>query len=133
MDHQTAASAGIKSAIPSFTVADVAASLAFYRDVLGFTVHEKWEQDGKLMGLDLRAGDVCLFIGQDDFAKGRDRVKGVGHRIWFTTSDLDGLAAGILARGGTLDQPLQDRPWGGRDFAVADPDGFKLSFSTPMS
>jgi len=36
---------------PSFTVSDVAKSLAWYQDVLGCVVKDRWESDGKLMGL----------------------------------------------------------------------------------
>ena len=44
-----------------------------------------------------------------------------------TGQDVDKLAAQIKARGGTLIQEPQDQPWGSRDFAVADPDGFKIT------
>lgn len=33
--------------------------------------------------------------------------------------------------GELLTEP-EDQPWGGRMFAVADPDGFKVSISTPV-
>src|SRR5882724_13060950 len=68
----------LTSASPSLTVNDVEKSLAWYRDVLGFTVGERWMNDGKLMGVELSAGKVMFMIGQDDWKKGRDRVKGVG-------------------------------------------------------
>jgi uncharacterized glyoxalase superfamily protein PhnB len=92
-------------------------------------VEERWEQDGRLMGVNLKAGTIRLMLGQDDFAKGRDRVKGIGHRAWFSTSqDLDRLADTFKARGATLDTEPQDMPWGSRIFALTDPDGFKITF-----
>ena len=43
-----------------------------------------------------------FMIGQDDWKKGRDRVKGEGFRLYCqTTQDVDRLAEGIKARGGT--------------------------------
>jgi hypothetical protein len=36
---------------PALTVNDLTRSLAWYRDVLGFKTDERWEQDGKLMGV----------------------------------------------------------------------------------
>ena len=45
-------------ASPGLTVNDLQKSLAWYRDVLGFSVEERWEQEGKLMGVSLRAGGV---------------------------------------------------------------------------
>jgi uncharacterized glyoxalase superfamily protein PhnB len=113
---------------PSFTVNDLQKSLAWYRDVLGFAVEERWEQEGKLMGVSLRAGSVTFMIAQDDWKKGRDRKKGQGFRLYCTTTqDVDALADGIKARGGKLEQEPRDQPWGSRDFALTDPDGFKIT------
>jgi uncharacterized glyoxalase superfamily protein PhnB len=44
-----------------------------------------------------------------------------------TTGDVDAFAKGIVARGGVLDQEPKDQPWGMRDFALTDPDGFKIT------
>ena len=118
----------MRSAAPGFTVNDLDKSLAWYRDVLGFVVEERWEQEGKLTGVELRAGDVTFMIGQDDWKKGRDRKKGEGFRLYCsTTQDIDALAEGIKARGGKLDSEPRNQPWGTRDFALTDPDGFKIT------
>jgi uncharacterized glyoxalase superfamily protein PhnB len=116
------------AASPAFTVNDLDRSLAWYRDVLGFSVGERWEQDGKLMGVSLKAGKVDFMIAQDDWKKGRDRKKGDGFRLYCTTTqNVDALAKGIVARGGTIDSGPQDQPWGTRDFSMTDPDGFKIT------
>lgn len=121
----------LRSVMPSLTVNDIAASLAWYRDVLGFFVSQEMKREGKLLGAQLKAGSIDLLLVQDDFAKGRDRQKGVGFRLFCATAhDIDELAAAILSRGGVLSQPPQDQPWGTRDFAVTDPDGFQLSISS---
>jgi len=121
----------LRSASPSFTVNDIGTSLAFYRDVLRFTVKERWEENGVLRGVELVAGTVSLWISQDDWKKGRDRVKGQGLRIYCTTvQDVDALAEGIKAQGGTLAEEPKDQPWGGRDFAVTDPDGFTITIAS---
>jgi uncharacterized glyoxalase superfamily protein PhnB len=113
---------------PSFTANDLEKSIAWYRDVVGFVVGERWERDGKLVGCDLRAGTVSLMLGQDDWQKGRDRAKGQGFRIYCgTTQDVDALARQIRERGGKLDSEPTDQPWGGRDFSLTDPDGFKIT------
>lgn len=113
---------------PSFTANDLAKSMAWYRDVLGFVVGERWEREGKLVGCELRAGSVGLMLGQDDWKKGRDRSKGEGFRLYCgTNQDVDALARAIKARGGKLDSEPADQPWGSRDFSVTDPDGFKIT------
>ncbi len=120
----------LRAATPGYTVNDIHRSLAWYQNVLGCIVVERWEREGKLFGATLRAGAVDFHLGQDDWQKGRDRVKGEGFRVYCTTSqDIDAIAAGIKARGGTLLHEPQDEPWGERDFAVLDPDGFKITIS----
>ncbi len=123
----------LRSAAPSFTVSDIHKSLVFYGDVLGCFVRQRWEEEGKLLGLEMQAGSVSFYLGQDDWAKGRERQKGEGCRIWCTTGqDIDALAAAIQARGGVLVHEPTDRPWGARDFALVDPDGFNITISSEM-
>jgi catechol 2,3-dioxygenase-like lactoylglutathione lyase family enzyme len=120
----------LKAANPGFTVNDIERSLAWYQDVLGCVVVERWERDGKLSGANMRAGAVDFYLGQDDWKKGHDRTKGEGFRMYCVTSqNVDVLAAAIKARGGVLLHGPQTEPWGERDFAVADPDGFKITIS----
>ncbi len=121
----------LRSVMPMLTVNDIQASIAWYRDVLGFILVEEYKMEGEVRGARLRAGTVEILINQDDFAKGRDRKKGVGLRLYcMTAQEIDQLAAAIRERGGTLAQEPQDQPWGARDFAIADPDGFNISIST---
>ncbi len=119
----------LRNLTPSFTATDLPRSIAFYRDVLGFVIGDEWRENGTLAGCEIHAGSVTFMLGQDDFAKGRDRQKGLGTRVWcHTAQDLDRLAAEVKARGGMLDQEPQDMPWGDRVFMITDPDGFKLTF-----
>jgi len=121
----------LSSVMPALTVNDIQASIAWYRDVLGFTVAEEYQREGTVLGARLKAGASEVLLAQDDFAKGRDRKKGVGLRLYcLTAQDIDQLAAGVRKRGGELAQEPTDQPWGARDFAVVDPDGFNISIST---
>ena len=115
----------------SLTVNDLQRSLAWYRDVVGFTVDREHEREGRLRAVSLRAGAVRILIGQDDGARGMDRAKGEGFSMLLTTArDIDELAAGITARGGTLESEPADMPWGPRMFRLRDPDGFRLTISS---
>lgn len=121
----------LRATTPSFTVDDIEKSLAFYRDVLGFHVKERWMHEGKLAGVEMVAGVVGFFLGQDDWKKGRDRAKGEGFRVYCTTvQDVDELAALVKARGGRLLEEPKTQSWGTREFAVADPDGFKITIAS---
>lgn len=113
------------------TVGDLQKSIAWYRDVAGFFVGELWSQDGKVQGAELLAGSARLFLGQDDWAKGRDRKKGEGMRLHLATAQsIDGIASGMKSRGAKLDSEPADMPWGPRQFGFSDPDGFKFTISS---
>ena len=116
----------------SLTVKDLGKSLAWYHDVLGFTIDRKIEREGKLRSVALKAGVVRLSINQDDGAKGWTRVKGEGFSLQIITEqNIDEMANRIKLLGGVLDSEPADMPWGSRLFRLKDPDGFKLTISSP--
>jgi uncharacterized glyoxalase superfamily protein PhnB len=118
----------------SLTVNDLATSLAWYRDVLGFTVARRHEREGKLMAVSLAAGNVRILLTQDDGAKGADRTKGDGFSLMIITAhDIDALATRIKASGGALANEPMDTPWGTRAFRLSDPDGFRFTITSPRS
>jgi catechol 2,3-dioxygenase-like lactoylglutathione lyase family enzyme len=108
-------------------VNDIDQSLRWYCDVLGFVAGERWEDGGKLLGGEVIAGGVTFYLMQDDWKKGRDRVKGEGFRVHCTTAqDVDALAAQVRARGGRIEREPNDE-MGFRNFSVVDPDGYRIS------
>jgi uncharacterized glyoxalase superfamily protein PhnB len=121
----------LRSISPGLTVGDLQKSVAWYRNVLGFVTGEEWKRDGKVTGYELLAGASRVFIGQDDWAKGRDRIKGVGFRLHLATAqDVDAIAANAKKAGARLDSEPETMPWGARAFGISDPDGFKLTISS---
>ena len=121
----------LSSIAPAITVNDLDASLAWYCDVVGFTLGEKFEHEGEVRGASLVAGVARLMLSKEDWAKGRDRVKGQGLRLYMSTNqDVDEVAAAIKARGGELASEPTDQPWGARTFDLVDPDGFLITISS---
>jgi lactoylglutathione lyase len=121
-----------RSLTPTITVNDINRSLKFYRDGLGFAVTDEMKEEGQLRGVMIEAGGATLGISQDDFAKGRDRVKGVGMRLYLETDqDLNDLAKQAKAAGISAIEGPAPLPWGPLGFTVTDPDGFRLTISNP--
>lgn len=119
--------------VPIYTCEDIGETVAWYRDILGAEIGKTFEEEGRMVGAEVHYGAARIWLGQDDFQKGRDRQKGVGFRIILETDDdIDELAAGIESRGGELLMGPEDQPWGVRLFALADPDGFNITVSTPV-
>jgi uncharacterized glyoxalase superfamily protein PhnB len=119
-----------KSILPGLTVDDLEKSIPFY-EALGFGVTQRWDQDGKLMSVMLKAGEFELGLNQDDWKKGRDRQKGLGTRLNLeTTQSIDEIAARMKAAGFTLDMEPFDTQWKTRQFELTDPTGFKWTVSS---
>ncbi len=117
----------LRTLTPGLTVADLDVALAWYCDVVGFVVVEKWEKDGEIAGAVLEAGRVRVFLVQGDGTT----TSGATLQFYCATAqNIDELAAAIQARGGVLDAEPADQPWGARTFDLIDPDGVRLTVSS---
>lgn len=110
---------------PGLTVGDLEKSIEFYTQALGFVVVERWMREGQLSWVLLKAGACELGLSRDDWARGRERRKGEGFRLYAETHQgIDELAARARARGARITQEPADMSWGARAFSFDDPDGF---------
>src|SRR5687768_7014551 len=84
----------ISAIVPTLTVDDLQKSITFY-EAFGFAIEERWEENGTLLGVMLRAGRTRIGLNQDDWKKGRDRQKGIGVRLSISTTpaSVDELAS----------------------------------------
>ena len=124
----------ISAIVPSFTVDDLPKSMSFY-EALGFTVEQRWEDNGTLVGVMLRAGKSEVGLSQDDWKKGRDRKKGIGVRLSISTTPghVDEIAKRARSAGITLKSDPHDTEWKSRAFEVSDPSGFLLTIFSETS
>src|SRR5918992_2592928 len=114
----------INAIVPTLTVDDLHKSINFY-EALGFAIDERWEENGTLLGVMLRAGKTQIGLSQDDWQKGRDRKKGIGMRLFMaTTQSVDEIAMRAKRAGITLKSEPHDTEWKTRAFEVIDPSGF---------
>jgi uncharacterized glyoxalase superfamily protein PhnB len=106
---------------PELPATDLAASLAYYQDQLGFEVktilpdqhYAIVERDG--MAIHLFASD-----------------EGVAAGLHLFTHELQSLHDELQGRGARITQPVRHKPWGNRDFRVLDPAGNELKFTEPL-
>lgn len=112
----------------SLTASDLGRSLKFYTEGLGFHVDERHEENGKLQGVMLSAGDAHIGLSQDDFTKGRDRKKGVGFSLYVETDqDISALAKHAKEARVQLSREAGPLPWGPMAFSATDPDGVNIT------
>ena len=104
-------------------VRDMAASLEFYSDKLGFSVVASW---GEPPGFAIvQRGLVTLGLQ----AREDNNVSGIGG--WSTyiyVNDVDALYEEFKAAGVNFERDIEDSFYGCRDFDVLDPDGNGIMF-----
>jgi catechol 2,3-dioxygenase-like lactoylglutathione lyase family enzyme len=102
-------------------VADPAASLAFYSGVLGLPEVRRFQAEGHVLSIWVRAGDAVLMLERE--IKGSGPGAGSGHVLVLEVDDLEDWV-GRLQRAG--------RPPIARTAStvyVADPDGHRVGLS----
>jgi uncharacterized glyoxalase superfamily protein PhnB len=105
-------------------VKDMPAALGYYRDTLGFTVTFSWEEPPRY---------VCLCLGDAAIHLNAYAPPAAPSHVCIFCKGIDALYAQLAARGATIVVPIDDRPYGMRDFAVTDPDGHRLVFGQGLS
>ena len=128
----------IASIAPLFIVKDVPATLAFYRDRLGFDVmFQGPESDDIFFGIVRRGGAMIMFkaIGVDPVPNHtRDVKQGIARwDAYVYVPDPDALAAEFSSRNVEFFLPLHDNTDDLRGFELKDANGYVLFFGRPNS
>jgi catechol 2,3-dioxygenase-like lactoylglutathione lyase family enzyme len=108
-----------------FVVRDIAASLAYFRDALGFEVAFTWGEPTYYAGVCRGAVSIHL-----QAASQTSRPAGASSLSVFVGS-ADDVHRELVARGARVLKPPASYPYGMRDFNVADLDGNTLVFGNP--
>jgi len=107
-----------------FTVQDVIASLAYYRDCVGFDVAFEYGMPAFYVGL--CSGEVSLHLVA---ATQAPRPPGHG-AVSIFVDDVDGVHTDLARRGARILNEPKNQDYGLRDFAIADIDGNMIFFAT---
>ncbi len=121
----------------SLTVTDLAASVAWYRDLFGLQQVMEEKHDGG-RGVVLMQPEAGLFLGL------HEHEHNAGERFAETRTGLDHVSIGVpdraaletwldtLARKGIVHSPISDQPWGSV-LVFRDPDNIQLELCCPPS
>jgi catechol 2,3-dioxygenase-like lactoylglutathione lyase family enzyme len=118
---------------PFFVVGDVARSIGFYRDRLGFEVTWSDPPEAPFTAILVRDG-AQLFVKSEGGIAPAPNSSLHRHLRWDAfvyTADPDALAAECMEREAPFSKPLEDTSDGLRGFEVTDPDGYVLFFGRP--
>ena len=112
-----------------FFIANLDTTAEFYK-LIGFNVQKSDD------AVRVKMNDVTLAfmdenkvtIGQEAHAKPR----GLGLYFYFEVEDVDAYYQSLLSKSIKPSGEPKSWPWGKREFALRDPDGYKLIFYSPV-
>lgn len=113
---------------PRYVIAvpDLRMSAEYYRDVLGFEIHEIGDPGWRFY----TRGDVCIMAGEcPDAIPPRE----LGDHSWFAyieTDEIDDLYRAVCERGAEVISPIADESWGMREFGIRTVDGHRVRFGS---
>lgn len=121
-------SADILRAAPYFPVTDVAASGAWYQDVLGFQC-EYSAGDPPEFAMYSRNGSALMLrrVGEQARIVPNEQQGGTWD-VFFWVNDVDALFAELTDRGADIVYQPVVQPYHMKEFAVRDPSGYVLGF-----
>ena len=107
---------------------DFEASMAFYRDVLGWTVTENWGGNGSERGALLSGGGIEVVLAEGaEPAKLKAGPEGPRPTVHLDIHDIDARFRALPKGGHVVTEP-EATHWGTRWFVVRDPDGNLIAF-----
>lgn len=118
----------IKHARYVIAVPDLARSAVWYRDVLGFTVHETGNAGWRFF-----VKDQCFIMAGE--CPDAPSVAAIGDHSYFAyldVDDVDALHAALADAGVEITKPLRSEVWGQREFGIRTVDGHRIMFGSPV-
>jgi catechol 2,3-dioxygenase-like lactoylglutathione lyase family enzyme len=125
--------AALHSISPSFIVSDVAQTIAFYRDKLGFETRFQQPDRDPFFAIIGRDG-TQLFVKSEkniDPVPNHQRHRHLRWDAYVYVPEPDALATEFTNRGANFSTTLKDTTDGLRGFEISDPDGYILFFGRP--
>ncbi len=107
---------------------DFDASMAFYRDVLGWTVTRNWGGNGSQRAAMLSGGGIKVVLAEGAApSRSKDGAGSARPTVHLDIHDIDARFRALPKGGHIVSEPAAT-DWGTRWFVVRDPDGNLLAF-----
>ena len=132
MESETKPATNVTQVVPFFNVTDIAASVRFYVDGLGFKMTKQWIDAGKLQWCWLEIGEAALMLQEyrkEGHGPQRPAGKlGLGVVISFQCQDALAIYREVRSRGIQASKPFVGN--GMWVTGMTDPDGYRLEFES---
>jgi len=119
--------------ISLLNVEDVSRSIAFYARVLGAEVENQWEMDGQVRWARVGFAGGKLMLNTPEGASSdarRSRAEFADVVLYVMCDDAPARRTELLSAGLEAGA-LQQEEYGNTEFALRDPDGYSIRFSSP--
>lgn len=118
---------------PNLLVADVSRSLAFYVDVLGFTRGFTVPDEGPLVFGSVTSGPIEIFFNEattaaQEYPLLEGRPIALSGTLFIEVAGIEPFFAQLQARVPVV-KPLFTQWYGMKEFVIADPDGYLITFA----
>ncbi len=121
----------IRQIAPQFFTTDMAATLAYYKDKLGFECIGSW-QDPPVYAIVARDDHAIHFRCAEPPTPNPDKYADELLDAYLFVEDADALYAEYSSRGVTFTRELGNTPWDCREFVIKDCDGRLLAFGANL-
>ena len=111
----------LEAAVPILPVNDLATSIDYYENVLGFRIGWKWGDPPQL-------ASVCRDRVEFNLALRDSSTQGQIAKVYVQMSGIDRYYAQLIQAGARVAVSLAVRAYGMKDCRILDPDGNQLSF-----
>ena len=124
--------------IPGHRYRNAPAAIEWLSKVFGFERHVVYEgENGTIAHAELTLGNGMIMLGSgkdDEFGRGFKSPAELGgietRSCYIVVPDADAAHARAVAAGAVVIRPLQDTPYGSREFGVKDPEGHTWNAGT---
>jgi len=118
---------------PNLVVSDVERSVTFYRDALGFVVETTVPDEAPYVFAIVRSGPVEVFLNAPEpaiaeYPAFRDRPIGGTLTLFIDVKGIEQSYDELKDRVPVV-MPLETKWYGVTEFAIADPDGYLITFA----
>lgn len=123
----------LKKLVPNLIVSDVARSLAWYRDVLGFELVMTVPDAAPFAFAMLKSGSVEIMLNEptaatDEYGLFKGRPIGGTLTLFIDVVNIASVYESLKDRVNVI-LPLEKKWYGVTEFAFTDPDGYVITFA----
>jgi len=118
------------SAVPVIGTADVAATVAYFEQTLGFRQQWIWGEPPVYAGV--KAGGALLYISHDPELATAIRERRLTPDIFLWVSDIGSIYEQHRAKHADITEELTERPWGVRQYVIRESNGYQLKIAESL-